>query len=161
MISGERRRKLMAVLVRKINESFWFYSWGMSKRYRQSLRITVRGDEADVHLDYRGEDGEPLGVWFEYGTRRHFIEPKVRHPASGVRTGRQTDPIDPEAVDPPLNRRSRQAPQALTWLVAGKRYYSRGHYVRGITGRNVIQSVRNDLKLNLPALIRREIAAWR
>lgn len=169
MIPRELKSRVSALVRRKIYESFWFYAWGTTKRYRQSLKIHDRGDgRFNVELDYRGVDhDEPLGVWFEYGTRRHFIEPKVRHPAGGIKTGRekgetgrQTDPIDPEAPDPPLNRKSKQAPQALSWLDAGNRFFSRGHWVAGIRARYIMRSVQNDIRLNLPNLIKGEMERW-
>ena len=49
---------------------------GMTDRYKQSLKITQEGSTLVLELDYRGRDNdEPLGVWFERGTRRHFIKP--------------------------------------------------------------------------------------
>lgn len=51
--------------------------YNRSQRYQQSLKIDMNGMNLEMELDYRGQDGdEPLGRWFEEGTRTHFIAPK-------------------------------------------------------------------------------------
>ena len=145
-----------------VEESFFFYSTGMSNRYRQSLRVNMVRENVSVELDYRSIDDDlPLGVWFEFGTKRHWVEPKVLHPAGEQVRGRQTDPIDPEAPDPPLNRRSVQAPQALSWLSGGERFFSRGHWVSGIKPHLIVSNVRADVKVNLWPRILPILERWR
>lgn len=85
---------------------------GMSKRYMQSLKITSKGTELTMELDYVGQDnGEPLGIWFEEGTRDHYIAPVTKKYLSW---------IDPET---------------------GQRRYSLGHDVRGIKATHIIDKM--------------------
>lgn len=166
MIPEGLRSKIMAAIERKIDESFYFYSNGMTPRYRQSLRVMNDGRERiDVVLDYTGIDGdEPLGIWFEYGTRRHWVEPKVKHPqptqgGPSYDEGRSRALLDPDA-GPPRNPKSRNQPQALSWLSGGKRFFSMGHWVSGIEPRLIITNVKNDVKLNMPGIIKRVVEEW-
>ena len=85
---------------------------GMSKRYQQSLRITQEGDTIIMRLDYRGDNDEPLGVWFEHGTRDHFIAP--------------------------VNAK------VLSWIEDGKRFFSKGHFVKGITATNIMNTTKEQ-----------------
>lgn len=52
---------------------------GMSNNYINSINIRVEGlgkrMKLVIDLDYFGEDGEPLGWWFEHGTKDHWIRP--------------------------------------------------------------------------------------
>ena len=48
----------------------------MSLRYQQSLVITLDDLTVTIELDYADEDGKiPLGIFFEEGTKDHWIEP--------------------------------------------------------------------------------------
>ena len=112
----------------------------MSQKYKESLSIVESPGTLTVTLKYRGRFNEPLGRWFEYGTKRHWMEPKVKHPPGGVREGRQTERV--EKFD---NPRGIQAPQVLSWLQDGERRYSRGHWVSGLEAGMVMTQTRNDV----------------
>ena len=79
---------------------------GMSSRYVDSIKYTVEGIghnlKLKIDLDYFGQDGEPLGFWFEHGTKDHWIEPKGNDPS------------------------------VLHWVDGGKHFFSKGHMVSGI-----------------------------
>ena len=85
---------------------------GMTKRYMQSLKISNKGTKLIMELDYVGRDnGEPLGIWFESGTRDHYIAPVTKKYLSW---------IDPDT---------------------GQRRYSLGHDVRGIKATHIIEKM--------------------
>ena len=50
----------------------------MPKRYAQSLHFEMEGMTLICWVDFEGEHGEPLGLWFEEGTKRHFIAPVTK-----------------------------------------------------------------------------------
>ena len=86
----------------------------MTARYKQSLRITSNGQQLILELDYRGDNDEPLGVWFEKGTSDHFIKPTEK--------------------------------KALSWIENGQRFFSKGHFVRGIPEKRIMErTVTNGL----------------
>jgi len=50
---------------------------GMSERYMSSIKFARLGPlRCEVYLDYFGPKGEPLGLWFEEGTKPHPIVAK-------------------------------------------------------------------------------------
>ena len=80
---------------------------GMTARYRQSLKIKTDSGKLIIELDYRGENEEPLGVWFEHGTKDHFIKPTEK--------------------------------KSLSWIEGGQRFFSKGHFVKGIPERRIME----------------------
>ncbi len=81
---------------------------GMTGRYKQSLVIKTESGNLILELDYRGQDNdEPLGVWFEHGTKDHFIKPTEK--------------------------------KALSWIEGGQRFFSKGHFVKGIPERRIME----------------------
>jgi len=50
----------------------------MPKRYAQSIHTEMDGMDLWIWVDFEGEDGEPLGLWFEEGTKRHWVGPVLR-----------------------------------------------------------------------------------
>ena len=100
---------------------------GMSNRYQQSLKMRMEGMELVMELDYHGVDNnEPLGIWFEKGTKDHFISPKG--------SGAQFSKID----------ESLKGANVLSWVQDGKRFFSAGHFVRGITATHIMENMRRE-----------------
>ena len=62
---------------------------GMTARYKQSLKIKTEPNTLLLELDYRGEDNEPLGVWFEHGTKGHFVKPTKKKTLSWIEGGQR------------------------------------------------------------------------
>ena len=87
-------------------------SEGMTARYKQSLKITTESGNLILELDYRGENDEPLGVWFEHGTKDHFIKPTNK--------------------------------KVLSWIEGGQRFFSKGHFVKGIPERRIMERMRKQ-----------------
>ncbi|MBC8553273.1 MAG: hypothetical protein H8D23_26945 [Candidatus Brocadiales bacterium] len=87
---------------------------GMSSRYIDAIKYTVEGIGHNltlkIDLDYFGKDGEPLGYWFEFGTKDHWIEP-----IGGTQGGG-----------------GRNTPKVLHWTQGGQHFFSKGHMVSGI-----------------------------
>jgi len=65
-----------------------------------------------LELDYKGDNNEPLGVWFEHGTKDHFIKPTNK--------------------------------KALSWIEGGQRFFSKGHFVKGIPERRIMERTRKQ-----------------
>jgi len=63
---------------------------GMTARYKQNLKIKIESGNLILELDYRGRDNdEPLGVWFEHGTKDHFIKPTNKKVLSWIEGGQR------------------------------------------------------------------------
>ena len=61
----------------------------MSIRYQQSLRITTDGLSITLELDYTDRDDTvPLGIFFEEGTKDHWIEPVQKEALHWVQDGK-------------------------------------------------------------------------
>jgi len=62
----------------------------MSLRYQQSLKITIDGLKLTLELDYDDVETKeiPLGIYFEEGTRDHWIEPVEKEALHWVQDGR-------------------------------------------------------------------------
>ena len=87
----------------------------MSVRYKQSLKIKTDFGKLFLELDYRGDNDEPLGVWFEHGTKKHFIKPIEK--------------------------------KALSFIENGQRFFSKGHFVKGIRERRIMERM---VRLGMP-----------
>lgn len=48
---------------------------GMPKRYIDNIHSDFDGEYLWVWVDFKGKNNEPLDLWFEEGTKRHFIKP--------------------------------------------------------------------------------------
>ena len=62
----------------------------MSLRYQQSLKITIDGLKLTLELDYDDVETKeiPLGIYFEEGTRDHWIEPVEKEALHWAQDGR-------------------------------------------------------------------------
>lgn len=61
----------------------------MSLRYQQSLVITIDDLTVTVELDYADEDDTvPLGIFFEEGTKDHWIEPVQKEALHWIEDGK-------------------------------------------------------------------------
>ena len=71
------RTNAVNIAERSIGESFFRKgsAMGLSKRALQSLFIFMENMSIVIQWRYRGDENEPLGVWFEKSTARHFIKP--------------------------------------------------------------------------------------
>ena len=49
----------------------------MPQRYIDSIKAEFDGTHVWVWVDFKGKKGEPLDVFFEEGTKRHFLKPKA------------------------------------------------------------------------------------
>ena len=69
------RKNAANIAERTIGERFLELadSHGRSNRYKQSLKITPNQFGFKIVLDYQGDKGEPLGIWFEKSTIAHFV----------------------------------------------------------------------------------------
>lgn len=90
----------------------------MSPRYKQSLKIKTDFGKLILELDYQGDNNEPLGVWFEHGTKDHFIKPVKA--------------------------------KALSFIENGQRFFSKGHFVKGIRERRIMEKM---VRLGLPKFV--------
>lgn len=84
------------------------FSKNMPARYINSIKAEYDRGYLWIWVDFKGKKGEPLDLFFEEGTKRHFIKPKTK--------------------------------KSLAWVQKGVQYFSKGHYVSGITARHVIKN---------------------
>jgi len=86
------RKNAVAIAHRTIGEVFLRLcdDRGMTERYKQSLVITydnsLNGINLKIYLDYKDRDGKniPLDLYFEHGTKDHWIEPKEKRHYIGL-----------------------------------------------------------------------------
>ncbi len=84
----------------------------MPQRYINSIQSDFDGRELWIWVDFKGKKGEPLDLYFEEGTKRHFIKP-VRKKALAF--------IEKGAIG----------------IATGIRRFSKGHWVSGIEARHI------------------------
>ena len=107
---------------------------GMTQRYSQSLHIeaqtTMKGTRIKIWVDYKDRDGEgiPLDLFFEEGTKDHWIAPKNKKALHWIKGG---------GAD-----RSQAIFSQGSGSEAGDSMFSMGHFVRGITARKIVTDTR-------------------
>ena len=101
----------------------------MTQRYRQSLVIEsqVSGDgiKLKIYVDYKDRDGKniPLDLYFEHGTKDHWIEPKNKKALHWIKQGGGS----PQSI-------YSQSSESQD----GDGMFSKGHFVKGIEARNIM-----------------------
>lgn len=48
---------------------------GLPERYVKNIKSDYDGEYLWIWVDFKGKNKEPLDLWFEEGTKRHFIKP--------------------------------------------------------------------------------------
>jgi len=92
---------------------------GASQGFIDSLTLTKWGFmQIAIALDYVSDDGKPLGLWLEKGTKKHWLEPLWMHGG------------DPEG------------PGSLHWTKDGKNYFSMGHMHPGFEGYHILPLIK-------------------
>ncbi len=51
---------------------------GLPERYINNIKSDYDGDYLWIWVEFKGENNEPLDEFFEEGTRRHFIAPRIK-----------------------------------------------------------------------------------
>ncbi len=69
-------------LVRSIKEEATHQR--MPQRYIDSIHSDFDGEYLWIWVDFKGKNKEPLDLWFEEGTKRHFIKPVFKKALSWV-----------------------------------------------------------------------------
>lgn len=98
-----------------------------SGRYQQSLKMKMNGTELSMELDYRGNDGGDEPLG------RWFEEGTERHFIA---------PKDPNGF--------------LSWVQNGKRFYSKGHFVSGISRMPIMETMVREGMEPFKSLMKRE-----
>lgn len=97
-----------------------------SSRYQQSLKMKMNGTELTMELDYRGQDGDEP-------LGRWFEEGTERHFIA---------PKDPDGF--------------LSWVQNGKRFYSKGHFVKGIEPMPIMETTLREGMTPFKTILKRE-----
>tara|TARA_R110002012_G_scaffold64769_1_gene170237 strand:+ start:24873 stop:25457 length:585 start_codon:yes stop_codon:yes gene_type:complete len=125
------RKNAVAIAHRTIGEEFLRLcdARGMTQRYSQSLHIetatSLDGLKLKIYVDYKDRDGKniPLDLFFEHGTKDHWIEPKEKKALHWIDTGGSAAKAIYSQGDN---------------LTDGVSRFSTGHYVSGIKARNIM-----------------------
>ena len=80
----------------------------MPQRYIDNIHSEFDGSELWIWVDFKGKNKVPLDLWFEEGTKRHFVKPVFK--------------------------------KALTWVLEGIRFFSKGHFVSGIEAKHIFKN---------------------
>jgi len=110
-----------------------------SPRYWQNIHTEMVGMELWIWVDFESKDTDkpvPLDLFFEEGTKRHFISPKGK--------GEQFAKMSPE-----FKKRFKGA-NVLSWIQNGVRRFSFGHYVKGIRAKHIF---RDGVRAGLPLFL--------
>ncbi len=59
----------------------------MPKRYIDGIHSEFDGTYLWIWVDFKGKDREPLDLYFEEGTERHFIKPKFKKALKFIQDG--------------------------------------------------------------------------
>jgi len=94
----------------------------MPRRYIENIHSEFDGGELWIWVDFKGNDKEPLDLFFEEGTKRHKIKPIRKKALAFLEKG-------------------------VIGIVSGIRRFSKGHWVSGIEARHIFQ---NGLKKGYP-----------
>ena len=86
----------------------------MPQRYINSIQAEMDGDELWIWVDFEGKNQEPLGLFFEEGTKRHKIKPTKKKALAFVKKG-------------------------PTGFISAFKVFSKGHWVKGIRARHVFR----------------------
>ena len=84
----------------------------MPQRYIDGIHSEFVGGELWIWVDFKGDKGEPLDLFFEEGTKRHFIKPRIKEALAFIEKG-------------------------VIGVVGGIRRFSKGHWVSGIEARHI------------------------
>lgn len=97
------------------------FASGVPEEFINHIKVRKLSDSHyQVYNDWESEDGKPLALWFEHGTKRHWVESKTKGkplawPSGGSESG-SGKAIYSKRAD---NKK-------------GKMLFSMGHYVNGI-----------------------------
>jgi len=86
------RQNAINIAERTLGEEFYQLALAnnMSLRYQQSLKVTIDGLTLTLELDYDDVETKeiPLGIYFEEGTKDHWIEPVEKEALHWVQDGK-------------------------------------------------------------------------
>lgn len=60
---------------------------GLPQRYVDSVHSDFDGEYLWIWVDFKGKNNEPLDLWFEEGTKRHFVKPVFKKALSWIFEG--------------------------------------------------------------------------
>ena len=86
----------------------------MPQRYIDGIHAEFVSGELWIWVDFKGEKGAPLDLFFEEGTKRHFIKPRIKEALAFIERG-------------------------VIGVVGGIRRFSKGHWVSGIEARHIFR----------------------
>ena len=125
------RKNAIPIAHRTIGEEFLRLcdDRGMTQRYSQSLvietNVSSAGIKLKIYVDYKDRDGKniPLDLFFEHGTKDHWIEPKNKKALHWIKSGGGS----PQSI-------YSQGSESQD----GDGMFSKGHFVKGIEARNIM-----------------------
>ncbi len=86
----------------------------MPQRYIDGIHSEFVNGELWIWVDFKGDKGTPLDLFFEEGTKRHFIKPRIKEALAFIEKG-------------------------VIGVVGGIRRFSKGHWVSGIEARHIFR----------------------
>ncbi len=104
----------------------------MPQRYIDGIHSEFDGKDLWVWVDFEGKKGEPLDLFFEEGTKDHFIKPKSKKALAWITKG-------------------------AIGIVTAARLFSKGHWISGMEARHIFD---NGVKKGYPEfkkLLKKEI----
>ena len=106
----------------------------LPQNFIDGITLTKTGNtQWKIDNGWRGDNDEPLAIWFEHGTRRHWVEPKNAKVLAWQSEG-------PESGHAQAIYSKRHDNYKGQWL------YSKGHYVTGLPA---TEAMHNGFKIGM------------
>ena len=136
--------------------------------YLDKVIVRGRGISAFIKSDYISSNGFPVSVAREYGTKRHWIQPK-----STGQTFKLIWNTSAKAGSPLAKARrhgytssAKMVPQpqpkpvSLHWKQGGKSFFSKGHYVSGIQSLKLINKTIKEKRRIVKERLKDDTKKW-
>jgi len=136
--------------------------------YLDKVIVRGRGVSAYIKSDYISKSGFPVSVAREYGTKKHWIEPKSTGQTFKMVWNTSTKAGSPLAKarrhgytsSAKMVRIPQPKPVSLHWKKGGKSFFSKGHYVSGIRALKLINGTIKEKRRIVKERLKAETKAW-
>lgn len=130
--------------------------------YLDKVVVRGRGVSGFIKSDYVSSSGFPVSVAREFGTTKHWIQPK----STGQTFRLQYQPTTAKqrragyTSSAKMIRMPQPKPVSLHWKKGGKSFFSKGHYVSGIPALKLINKTIREKQRIVKDRLKAETKAW-
>ena len=130
--------------------------------YLDKVIVRGRGISAFIKSDYISSNGFPVSVAREYGTKKHWIQPK----STGQTFKMQWQPTTAKqrragyTASAKMIPMPQPKPTVLHWKSGGKSFFSKGHYVSGIQSLKLINKTIKEKRRIVKERLKDDTKKW-